>query len=109
MLKKTGFSGVMLPVLEDSVLAERWAEGALTLSDILSYSAVCGTGLDAIPLPGEITQQQIERILGDVASLSVKWSKPLTARLLPVAGKHAGDRTDFTDPRLVNTTLQPLR
>lgn len=109
LLKKTGFSGVMLPVLEDSVLAQRWSEGALTLNDILSYSAVCGTGLDAVPLPGEVTQQQIERILGDVASLSVKWSKPLTARLLPVAGKHAGDRTEFDDPRLVNTTLQPLR
>jgi len=109
LLKKTGFSGVMLPVLEDPVLAQRWSEGALTLNDILSYSAVCGTGLDAVPLPGEITQQQIERILGDVASLSVKWSKPLTARLLPVAGKHAGDRTEFDDPRLVNTTLQPLR
>jgi len=109
LLKKTGFSGVMLPVLEDPVLAERWSEGALTLNDILSYSAVCGTGLDAVPLPGEITQQQIERILGDVASLSTKWSKPLTARLLPVAGKHAGERTEFDDPRLVNTTLQPLR
>jgi len=108
MLKKTGFSGVMLPVLEDPVLAKRWGEGALSLDDILSYSAVCGTGLDAVPLPSDVTEQQIERILGDVASLSVKWSKPLTARLLPVAGKHAGDRTDFDDPRLVNTTLQPL-
>jgi hypothetical protein len=59
-------------------------------------------------LPGDASQQQLERILGDVASLSVKWSKPLTARLLPVAGKHAGDRTDFADPRLINATLQPL-
>ncbi len=108
MLKKTGFSGVMLPVLEDPVLAQRWDEGALSLNDLLSYSAVCGTGLDAVPLPGDVTQEQLERILGDVASLSVKWSKPLTARLLPVAGKHARDRTDFADPRLINATLQPL-
>jgi len=108
MLKKIGLNGLMLPVLEDSRIAQRWGEGALTLDDLLSYSSVCATGLDAVPLPGDVSVEEIERILGDVASLSVKWSKPLTARLLPVQGKRAGDRTGFDDPRLVNTTLQPL-
>ena len=60
------------------------------------------------PCPATSHRNKLERILGDVASLSVKWSKPLTARLLPVAGKHARDRTDFADPRLINATLQPL-
>ncbi len=103
-----GYSGLMLPVLEDSVLAQRWSEGALSLDAILAYSSVCGTGLDVIPLPGEITQQQVERILSDVATLAVKLHKPLSARLLPVAGKKAGERTDFDDPFLVNVTLRPL-
>jgi len=43
-----------------------------------------------------------------VASLSAKWSKPLSARLLPVAGAKPGDRTAFDDPNLVNTIIQPL-
>jgi hypothetical protein len=51
----TGFSGFMQPVLEDSVLAKRAAEGTLTIKDVLLYSAVCGTGLDTIPLQGDTT------------------------------------------------------
>ena len=52
--------------------------------------------------------EQLERILGDVASLSVKWHKPLAARLQPVAGKKAGEMTEFDDPFLVNAKIQPL-
>jgi len=107
-VKQTGYSGLMLPVLEDSRLAQRWSEGRLSLDSLLSYSAVCGTGLDTVPLPGDISEQQLELIIGDMASLAVKWHKPLSARLLPVAGKKAGDTTDFDDPYMVNTTLQPL-
>jgi uncharacterized protein (UPF0210 family) len=103
-----GYSGLMLPVLEDSVLAQRWSEGRLTMDALLSYSAVCGTGLDTIPLPGDITTDQLARILGDVASLSVKWHKPLSARLQPAPGKKPGEMTEFDDPFLVNAKIQPL-
>jgi uncharacterized protein len=106
---QAGYSGLMLPILEDSVLSKRWTEGHLSIDALLSYSAVCGTGLDVIPLPGDISSEQLEKILGDVASLSVKWHKPLSARLLPVAGKKAGDQTEFDDPFLVNAKIQPLR
>ena len=88
-------------------MAQRWSEGAVSMDALLAYSAVCGTGLDTIPLPGDITAEQLRRILSDVASLAWKWNKPLSARLLPVAGKKAGERTEFDDPFLVNTTLQP--
>jgi hypothetical protein len=107
-VKHAGYSGLMLPVLEDSRLAERWSEGALTLDSLLAYSAVCGTGLDTIPLPGDVTEDQLARIIGDMASLSFKWRKPLSARLLPVKGKKAGEKSAFDDPYLVNATLQPL-
>jgi hypothetical protein len=107
-VKQAGYNGLMLPVLEDSVLAQRWSEGALQLDDLLAYSAVCGTGLDVVPLPGDVTRQQLERILGDVATLAVKLRKPLSARLLPVAGKKPGERTEFDDPFLVNAVIQPL-
>ena len=108
VVRRTGYSGLMLPVLEDSVLAQRWSEGTLKLDALLAYSAVCGTGLDAVPLPGDISTEQLAKIIGDVASLAVKLRKPLSARLLPVAGKTAGQRTEFDDPYLVNATLQAL-
>ena len=107
-VKQTGYSGLMLPILEDSRLAQRWSEGRISLDALLSYSAVCGTGLDTVPLPGDVSEQQLELIIGDMASLAVKWHKPLSARLLPVSGKNPGDKTEFDDPYLVNATLQHL-
>jgi uncharacterized protein len=108
-VKRTGYSGLMLPILEDSRLAQRWGEGRLTLDSLLSYSAVCGTGLDTVPLPGDVTQEQLSLIIGDVASLAVKWHKPLSARLMPIQGKGPGDTTEFDSQFLVNTTIQPLQ
>lgn len=107
-IKKVGYSGVMMPVLEDARLSQLWGEGAISMDQLLAYSSVCGTGLDTIPLPGDVTVQQLERIIGDVATLSVKLSKPLSARLMPAPGAKAGDRTAFGDPNLVDTVLQPL-
>lgn len=103
-----GYSGLMVPVMEDKVLAQRWAESTYNMDSLLAYSAVCGTGLDTIPLPGNVTIGQLKRILSDVAILAAKWNKPLSARLQPVAGKKPGDRTEFQDPYLFNTTIHVL-
>jgi len=108
MVTKVGYNGLMMPVLEDTRLAQLWSQGALTMDQLLAYSAVCGTGLDTIPLPGDVTAEQLARIIGDVASLSAKLSKPLSARLLPLAGVKPGDSTALDDPNLVNTVIQPL-
>jgi uncharacterized protein (UPF0210 family) len=104
-VKQVGYGGLMLPVLEDSVLAKRWEAGTISRDTLMSYSSVCSTGLDAMPLPGDVTQHDLEKIIGDVAALAVKWHKPLSARLLPVAGKHAGDMTEFGSPYLVNIKI----
>ena len=105
---QVGYSGLMVPVMEDKLLAQRWAESTYNIDSLLAYSAVCGTGLDTIPLPGDISLEQMERIFGDVASLATKWNKPLSARLQPVPGKKAGDQTDFQDPYLFNTAIHAL-
>jgi uncharacterized protein (UPF0210 family) len=107
-VKQVGYAGLMVAVLEDNVLAQRWSEASYNIDSLLAYSAVCGTGLDTVPLPGAITEEQLARIIGDVATLAYKWKKPLSARLLPVAGKKAGDRTDFNNPHLTNAVLQQL-
>jgi uncharacterized protein (UPF0210 family) len=107
-VKQTGYTGLMLPILEDTRLAQRWSEGHISIDALLSYSAVCGTGLDTIPLPGDISAEQLSLIIGDMASLAFKWHKPLSARLLPVLGKGWGEMTEFDDPFLVNAKLQSL-
>jgi len=104
-VKQVGYSGVMVPVMEDKLLAQRWAEGSFNTDDLLAYSAVCGTGLDTVPYPGDISVEQMARIFGDVAALAWKWKKPLSARLQPVAGKKAGEKTQFSSRFLFNTTL----
>jgi uncharacterized protein (UPF0210 family) len=107
-VKQTGYSGLMLPILEDARLAQRWSEGRLSIDALLSYSAVCGTGLDTVPLPGDISAEQLSLIIGDMASLAVKWHKPLSARLFPVQAKAAGDMTELDSQFLVNATIQPF-
>ena len=105
-VKQVGYAGLMVPVLEDSVLAKRWEEGTYNMDSLLAYSAVCAGGLDTIPLPGDISEERLARIMGDVASLAWKWHKPLAARLLPAPGKKAGDRTAFDDARMANTIVR---
>jgi uncharacterized protein (UPF0210 family) len=110
----TGFSGFMQPILEDSVLAKRAAEGRLTLKDALLYSAVCGTGLDTVPLPGDTTSEQLVPLLLDLSALALRLDKPLTARLMPIPGKKAGDETNFdfaffAQSKIMNLESMPLK
>lgn len=101
-VKKCGYSGLMLPILEDVGLATRCSEGLFDVDNILLYSAVCGTGLDCIPLPGDISEDKIYAILLDMATLSIKLDKPLSARLFPIPNKDTGEIAHFESPYLVD-------
>ncbi len=103
--RRAGFNGLFLPVLEDARLAERASQGFLSVKDLLMLSAVCGTGLDTVPLPGATTQEQIEAVLLDVAALALRLNKPLTARLMPIPGKKAGDLTAFDFAYFANSRI----
>jgi uncharacterized protein len=105
---RVGFNGLLLPPLEDFTLAKRATEGGLTISDLLMYSAVCGTGLDTVPLPGNASVQQLEAVLLDLAALALRLDKPLTARLMPIPGKAAGDETSFDFPFFANSRVMKL-
>ncbi len=104
-IPRCGYSGLMLPVLEDVRLAQRAAEGRFSLNDLLLYSAVCGTGLDVVPLPGDIQPDTLAAIIGDVAALSHRLRKPLAARLLPIPGKAAGEIAKFDNPYLTDAMV----
>jgi uncharacterized protein (UPF0210 family) len=105
---RTGFSGLMLPVLEDAALARRSAEGLLSTKDLLLFSAVCGAGLDTLPLPGDVSVEALSAVLLDVAALAHRLGKPLTARLLPIPGKGPGDPTNFNFAYFANSRVMAL-
>ncbi len=51
---RCGFNGLLLPVLEESVIVKRVAGGLLSINQLFIFSAVCGTELDIIPLSGDV-------------------------------------------------------
>jgi len=93
--KVLGFSGLMQPVFEDYTIAKRLSENKFNLDSLLLYSTMCGTGLDCVPLPGDVSERELFYILLDIVTLSIKLSKPITARLMPIPGKKAGDDVNF--------------
>ncbi|MBW4475630.1 MAG: DUF711 family protein [Tolypothrix brevis GSE-NOS-MK-07-07A] len=104
-VKTCGYSGLMLSVCEDVGLAARANEQTYNLTNLLAYSAVCGCGLDTVPIPGNITIEKITAILIDMATLAIKLDKPLSARLFPIPGKNAGEMTAFDSPYLVDCRI----
>lgn len=110
---RTGFCGLLLPVLEDSTLASRASAGQLSLTDLLLFSTLCGTGLDTIPLPGDASTEAMTAVLLDLGAISLRHNKPLTARLMPIPGKSVGDEVHFefpyfADSRVVALVAEPL-
>jgi len=107
--QRTGFCGLMFPILEDSILAAHASEGLLGITELLTYAAVCGTGLDTIPLPGDITEDILTGILLDTAALGLRLGKPLTARLMPLPGKVAGDPVEFDFPYFAQSRVLAVK
>ena len=99
-----GYTGLMLPPLEDRGLAERCSESPPTyrIHDLLLYSAVCGLGLDTVPVPGDVPEGKLAVLYADMAALAHRLRKPLSVRVFPVPGKAAGEMTEFDSPYLCN-------
>jgi uncharacterized protein (UPF0210 family) len=108
----SGYSGLMMPVCEDRLLAEVGVEWpthspsphprhpppdaclgcwccpqraaaqppAYTIGTLLTYSAVCGVGVDTVPIAGCAPRERVRALLRDTASLAFKWRKPLSCR-----------------------------
>jgi hypothetical protein len=100
-----GFSGLMLAVVEDSGLAESATKGEFDIRTLLQYSAVCGIGLDTVPIEGHTTAQKIADICCDTGTLAFRLNKPLTVRLFPVPNLKAGDITQFESDDLCNSAV----
>jgi uncharacterized protein (UPF0210 family) len=108
----TGYCGLMLPLCEDTRLAELATatngQRSLRISDLLSISSVCGVGVDTVPVAGDVTQDELVGLILDVAGLAGRWNKPLSCRVFPVPGKVAGEQTTFDSPYMVNSQIFSL-
>jgi uncharacterized protein len=108
-VKTCGYSGLMLPVIEDKVLAKRAMENGFSVQELLLFSSVSGTGLDVVPIPGNTAIDVLERIYFDVAALSSKYTnKALSARLFLIPGKQAGELVEFKNPYLTSSTVMKV-
>ena len=107
--KVIGFSGFMPSVLEDYTIANSLSANNFNLDTLLLYSTICGTGLDCVPLPGNITERELFYILLDLCTISLRLNKPLTARLMPMPDRNAGDIVDFDFEYFASSKVMDIR
>ena len=109
LFMRTGFCGLFLPVLEDVSLSSSAADGHLNIYDLMLMATVCGTGLDTIPLTGDLSVDEIVPVLIDLGALGLRHHKPLTARLMPIPGKKPGDLVHFDFPYFASSAVMDLK
>ena len=100
-----GFSGLMLALTEDRGLAQGSQLGHFDIRALLTYSAVCGIGLDTVPIPGDTPNRKIAALMRDTGTMAYRLNKPLTVRVFPVPGLKAGDITQFESDDLCNCAV----
>ncbi len=100
-----GFSGLMLAVVEDVGLAEGANQEQYDIRALLTYSAVCGIGLDTVPIPHETSVEKIAALMRDTGTMAFRLQKPLTVRLFPIPQRTAGDMTYFESDDLCNSKI----
>lgn len=107
-LKSVGFNGVMYSMLEDLVMGKR-NRGQFTIDSLISYSTVCGCGLDMIPVPGNTFEDEISSMILDIYAISTRLKKPLGVRILPIPFKEENEMTDFCMDFLFNTRVMKVK
>ena len=100
-----GFSGLMLALTEDTGLADGTLKANYDIRSLLTYSAVCGIGLDTVPIPGDTSIDKISALMRDTGTMAYRLNKPLTVRLFPVPKLSAGDLTAFESDDLCNCAV----
>ncbi len=104
-LPLVGFSGLMLAVIEDLGLAQGTIENNYDIRTLLTNSAVCGIGLDTVPIPGNTSIEKISSLMRDTGTMAFRLNKPLTVRLFPYPNKKAGELTNYESDDLCNCAI----
>ena len=108
-ITSVGFNGIMYSMLEDRELCDANNKKLLSLDSLIMYSSLCGCGVDMVPVPGNILEEEISSIVLDVAALSLKLNKPLGVRLLPIPNSDANEFTEFDMDFLTNTRIMNIK
>ena len=108
-IKAVGFNGIMYSLLEDKVMCEAHNKQNFSIDSIILYSTVCGCGLDMIPLPCDIKEEEIASMVLDVATTSIKLDKPLGVRVLPIPTKFSKNMTNLKLDFLANTLIPHVK
>lgn len=105
----SGFNGVMYSLLEDHKMSEANDSKRFSFNDILTYSTLCGCGLDMIPIPGDFLVEEVASALMDMSAIAIRLNKPLGLRLLPIPNGYANDYTNFFNDFFTDTRILALR
>lgn len=108
-IELVGFSGLMLAVTEDSGLAKGTIKGEFDIRSLLTYSSVCGIGLDTVPIPGDTSIEKLNALMRDTGTMAFRLNKPLTVRVFPVPDLKAGDITVYESDDLCNCKILEVR
>ncbi|MDP8171357.1 DUF711 family protein [Pasteurella skyensis] len=100
-----GFSGLMLALTEDTGLAKGSQLELFDIRALLTYSAVCGIGLDTVPVSGNATIEQLSALMRDTGTMAFRLNKPLTVRVFPIPNAEAGEMTIFESDDLCNSKI----
>lgn len=100
-----GYSGLMLPVMEDSRLAALSSSGEMDTTRLLALSSVCGVGLDTVPISGHCSTSELMALILDVSSIAFRYNKNLSCRLLLCPGQKGGERANIQSPYLCDCNI----
>ncbi len=106
--KPVGFNGVMYSMLEDKHLASANSKRNVTLDGLVSLAAVCGCGIDMVPVSGICFQEEIAAVILDIAAMSSTLKKPLGVRMLPIPNRGVNEFTQLNLDFLCDSRVVPL-
>lgn len=90
-----GFNGVMYSLMEDNTLATANSRRNINMDAMVSLSAVCGCGVDMVPISGNSFPEEIAGLTLDIAQMALSLHKPLGVRVLPIPNKAPNEFTEF--------------
>ena len=90
-----GLSGAFIPVSEDAGMIHAVEVGSLSIEKLEAMTAVCSVGLDMLAVPGDTAEEVICGIIADEISIGVANTKTTAVRIIPAAGKKAGDQVNY--------------
>lgn len=106
--KPTGLCGLMVPCLEDFLLADEYAYGNFSIERNIYLSLHSGLGIDTYPIGIDEDKSSILKILQLLKALSLKYNKPLSARFVSDGKAKIGDKTNLGSPYLKDVVVRPL-